>query len=460
MKTRLLLCGILCLAFLFSTFVPTFAQDEEEDQFIGLVTSGDKEMRSLVLDMLRTDMPGEDVTKRYAALLPQLKSDGQTALLSALADRGDGVARPDVLALLKSTEDAAVKVAAIKAIGFLGQLEDLQLLIDTWTKGDEDEKAAATSSLVRLKGEAVLPAMAAAMKKAPQATHVELLDILVTRRALVTIPAILEDAIGDDPVIRGAAMTALGQLASTDNLPGMLQGVLKAAEGKEREAAEKCVMFVCNRIEDPEKRAEPLLAAIMAVDPTQQALLLPTLGRVGGAKALAVIQPVVASTNAQLREIGVKALSNWPDQSIAPLLIQLIQSPQYAKYRTTTLRALIRIAPLSGKLDDKERLKLLWYAMSLCQRDSERNLVLGRATAIRTVDSLKFVLPYLDYAPCAKQACQSVVELAHHRGLREPNKDLFDPALDKVKEISKDPVILDRVRRYKAGETWSADMMD
>jgi hypothetical protein len=43
------------------------------------------------------------------------------------------------------------------------------------------------------------------------------------------------------------------------------------------------------------------------------------------------------------------------------------------------------------------------------------------------------------------------VALAHHRGLRQPNADRFDPILDRVAEVTTDPALADRARRYKAG---------
>ncbi len=54
----------------------------------------------------------------------------------------------------------------------------------------------------------------------------------------------------------------------------------------------------------------------------------------------------------------------------------------------------------------------------------------------------------------AQQACQSVVELAHHRELRDENKAEFDRALDKVIQASKDATVIDRANRYKKGQTW------
>jgi hypothetical protein len=119
------------------------------------------------------------------------------------------------------------------------------------------------------------------------------------------------------------------------------------------------------------------------------------------------------------------------------------------------LKALIRIAPLPDKRSDADRLALVKKVMSLCSNGTERLLVIERARAIRTVETLRFVVPYLKEAAYAQQACETVVELAHHRTLREPNKAEFDRALDQVIAISKDAVVVERANRYKKNQTWA-----
>ena len=72
------------------------------------------------------------------------------ALLDALADRGDNAARPAVLEMLKSREEA-VRAAAIRALGSLGKAADVPLLVRALAAA-EAGKAAAQASLVQLPG--------------------------------------------------------------------------------------------------------------------------------------------------------------------------------------------------------------------------------------------------------------------------------------------------------------------
>ena len=293
------------------------------------------------------------------------------------------------------------------------------------------------------------------MKKTSAAVQAELIEILAERRALDTIPDLLQAALHEDPVVRTAAMAALGELAGPEHVPGMLQGILKAERGRERDSAEKAVMRVCQRIPDADQQAQPILDAMKRLSPADQVTILSTVGRVGGTGARKVVEEALGDRDSAKHSAGLRALCNWPDASVAPRLIELTKTDPHPPHRTTALRALIRIAPLNDGRSDSERLKLLQQAMAMCERDEERNLVLQRAQAIRIPETLRFVLPYLDQPAYAKQACETVVELAHHRQLREPNKAEFDEALDRVIAISKDATILDRAQRYKKGQTWA-----
>lgn len=432
------------------------AQDDAElvQVVVELLGDKDKDIRALGLEQVRTQAKGEAATKLFAAQLPKLPADAQVGLLSALADRGDRAARPAVVELLGASKDEAVRVAAIAALGPLGKTDDATLLVGLLKSDAKPEAAAARKSLVRLADDGVGASISAQMKAAEPALRVALIEVLVARREKAAVGDLLAAAVDENEKVRAAAMAALGELASAEHVGGMVQGVLAATSNAERAAAEKAVMFVCERIADPDKRAEPLIAAMEGLKPEDRDAMLSTLGRIGGAAALARIEAAISDTDAKQRDVGIRAICNWPDASIAARLLELATKAETPEQRTMALRALIRVAPLADKRTDKERLELLAKAMKMAQRDDERKLVLQRSRAVRTVESLRYVLPYVDDAKLSETAAESVVELAHHRALRDANKEEFHRALDKVIAKSKDAVVVDRAKRYKRGETW------
>jgi HEAT repeat protein len=432
-----------------------FAADDGGDVaalIVNLLTDSDKDMQHLGMQQVREEAKGPEATRKFAALLLKLPPDDQAGLLDALADRGDAAASPAVRDLLESRE-LPVRLAALRALGPLGEKTDVARLTQTLAGGDELEQAAARASLIRLQGPEINAAIVAALKPAKSAVRAKLLGVLTTRRAIDSIPDMLAMAAAEDTESRAAAMTALGELAGPEHVPAMLKGVLAAPKGPQRDAAEKAVTAVCNRIKDANGRAKPILSGWASLSESDRVALLPTLGRVGGSGSLAIAEAAIGSQNPQSHEAGLRALCNWPDASVCARLMQLAESEKEATLRNAAVRALIRVAALPDKRPDAEKLDLLKKALTMTTRVDDRNYLIQRCQAIRTIESLRFVVPYLDEPEYAQAACATVVDLARHRELREPNKAEFTPALDAVIRISKDPSLIDRAQRYQQGKT-------
>jgi HEAT repeat protein len=448
--------AVLCLAAALAVATAKAAAAEPSDDVvravIDLLGDKDRDMRAVGLEQVREEAKGPAATKRFAAVLPRLSAEAQAGLLDALADRADPAARPAVLEMLKY-RDVQVRAAALRAAGSLGGINEVEILVDGLGSGPGAVKTAARAGLIRLRGPRINREIAARSAKASGTVRAELLGVLATRRATDCISTLLGAAEDGDAAVRAAAQAALGQLAGPESVPELVKAVLKAEPGEARDAAERVVMFACNRIADAAKRADPLLAVLAASSDEDQAALLPALGRVGGPKALQRIEAAIAGKDAACRAAGVRALCNWPDGSVAARLYDLARTAPQPAQRTMALAALIRVAPLPDGRPDAQRLAWLKRAWELSPREDDRKLILKRARAIRTLDALHFVVPYMMQEPYAQTACETVVELAHHKQLRQPNKAEFDAAIDAVLRISRDPKLIDRARRYKKGQT-------
>jgi HEAT repeat protein len=454
------------LVYLLATVVPLMsvflseslqAQGNEEllEIVVGLLNDEDKDMRAIGLEQVRTELKGEAVTEQLLAILPKLKPAGQIALIAALGDRGDVSACPAIIEIVKDdSRDVTVRATAVQTLGALGNETHLPLLVELLANSRIELQIAARTGLLGLRGNKTLRAMSDSMALASPAVQIKLIEILVQRRTIEALPNLVTAAQSAEPAVRTAAMKALGEIGTPEQLPGMVAGVLKAERGREREAAEKAIMFVCQRIGTNDVRALPLLAAIKKRSPADQLTLLSTLGRVGGPGALEVIEERISSPDGKEHELGIRALCNWPDASNAGRLLELIDLETRPEFRSLLLNALIRVAPLPDGRSLEARLELLQTATKLCTQDSERILILKRAPAIRSVETLRFVMKFFDQPALAAQAHEAVVELAHHRSLREPNQAEFVAALDQVLAASKDDVVLDRAQRYKNGQTW------
>ncbi|MDP1560959.1 MAG: HEAT repeat domain-containing protein [Pirellulaceae bacterium] len=435
-------------------------QDNADEELLGLVTEwltgSDADLRTLALEQVRTEAKGAAATQRFAALLPSLPAEGQVGLLQALAERRDGAARPAVLGVMKS-EHESVRVAALRCLGDLGTSDDFPLLVERLRSGLEAERTMAAASLVRLPGDQVPERLADQIGTlAESAPRVKLIEIVVERRAAAVVPTLLELGLSPDLSVRQAALAAVGQLGSPEHITRLVSAVI-VTKASEREWPEKAIVAIYNR--HPKLNQQPMhpvLEEFFKLSGDEQAAVLPAVGRVGGSRAREVVDWYVKHPYPFVSDVGWRALSLWPDASVAPDLLAAVEKPANDQRRALAFKALVRVAGLADdSLEVLQRLDWLKAAARLAKDDDERLLVLKRLSAVRDIESLRFAMSFVEQPTLTEQACQAIVELAHLRWLRDEFKDEFMAALDRVQSASRDPIVQERAQRYKEGKTWT-----
>jgi HEAT repeat protein len=421
------------------------------DEVIALLTTGDGDMQEVALETIRQGLRGGWFTEAVAATLPRLAAPAQEAVLLALADRGDIAAVPAARTILSTSKDAGVRAAAVALLGRLGGVTEVPTLVDALAAGGR-ERDAARRGLVEIRIPAGSDAIRAAAAAAAPPTKAAIIDVLAERRDRGALPLLGEAVVDGDAAVRQAAMRALARFGGPAEIPAMMASVLRAT-GDERKAAELAIAAVCASGPKGDDAAGVLVARYAAADEPSQRLLLPALARVGGPQVMAIVDAMLVDPAKRSR--GLDALSKWPDATVKDRLLDLLAKTTDAKEKELLLGTLIRIAPLpDNKLNDGQKLDLLVKTMALCERPEDKARVLERANAIRTIETFRFVVPYLDDPALAEPACRSVVELAHHQKLRDAHKAEFTKALDKVLGITKNDELVERATRYKAGQTW------
>lgn len=432
-----------------ATPTPSESAREAADAVLACLTSGDVDLEHVALDRIRHGLHGEWFTSRVVDALPGLPAADQALVLVALADRGDPAAVPAAAALVASSEPS-VRSAAITLLGRLGRSEDLPTLLSLATADGETGREARRALVVIETPDAVASLRTAAATATPEA-RAAIIDVLAERRDAASMPLFVAAA-DATPVERAAAFRALARYGGADQLDAMVRGLLNSS-GDDRKAAEAAIVAVCTTSPDAHAAADRLVAGFAAADPTIQPSLLPTLARVGGPKVMAIIDSML--NDPARRETGLVALSKWPDATVKDKLFDLYGSATDPSEKELVLGTLIRIAPLpDNKLDDRQKLELVRKTMGLCERRDDKARLIERANAIRTIDTFRFVEPFLDDPDLAEAACRSVVELAHHQKLRDANKAEVMAALDRVIATTKNPELTERAARYKAGRTW------
>lgn len=432
------------------------AAPEVIDLTIELLRDQDAGRRAIGVEAVRHGVRGTAATRRFAELLAQIDGPRQAELLAALAERGDVAAVPAATAVAAATTDPAVRGAGYRVLGTLGGAAEVPVLVGGLAAAGADQ-AAALRALQVIRGPQAAAAIreAAASMSQPPVARAALLRILAERRDRAALPVFVAAAAAEDGGLRRAALESLARLGGAGEVAGVVQAVLVAAPGGDRDVAERALVAICTTNPGHPAAAEAFLTRFRGAPDTEREALLPSLARVGGPGALALVDALVADADSSRRRLGLKALSLWPDAGVAGRLLDLLGRTDDAAERDILVDGLIRIAPRPDNgLNDAGRLDLLRKTMDLCRRDEDRARVLERANAIRTIEALRFVAGYLDDPALAQPACLSVVELAHHQKLREDHKPEFTTALDKVIATAKNAEHVERAQAYKAGRTW------
>ena len=296
------------------------------------------DMCAVGLQQVREEAKGPAATKRFAdAAARDSPPDGQVGLLDALADRGDNTAKAGRPRDAQEPGRAGAR-GGHPALGSLGEAADVPLLVQSL--------AAAPKAGTKGGRQISLTAVARAKRQCGPCRRNEagqpdlrrqLLGLLVARRAVDTIPAILEAAADADA--SGGARRPWpdsGSWPVRNTWPAWSQALLKmprrTTAGSGREGHH--VRLQPDRRSD--KRADPAVGRLGQRRRREDGALAHWSGVLGGPAALKLVDAAMADAASAAPRGGFRALCNWPDASVAARLIGVDASRPAT--RTTGLR--------------------------------------------------------------------------------------------------------------------------
>ncbi|MFC1596535.1 HEAT repeat domain-containing protein [Planctomycetota bacterium] len=436
----LLLAGLVGLA---GGFAPAAEEEGENEPLIQmiveLVGDADRDMRALGLQQIREEVPGEAATKRFAALVTELPPEGQAELLEALGDRQDAAARPAVLEMLESEEEA-VRAAAIRALGGLGGEADVALLAKSSAATAAAERLAARESLVRLRGEGIDAAIVDTLGEGEPGMRAELLGVLAQRNARGALGTVLESAEDPESSVRVAALGALRFLADENHAAAIVKILKGIGDDPERRKAELALLAVCSR--SGQACAEAIIAGMADADVPARIALLHGLGRAGGAASLEAILGRLEDDDESVRDEAVRMLSFSSDPAAAPHLLEIAKTTQSLRHQVLAIRGLVRLSGPRG--EEPAKVDTLAEVMSLAKRPEEKRLVLGMLGGTAGPESLELATSALDDEALAGEAALASVMIAEKM---KGKADKVRAAMEKVGKSAKDAQVRQRAQK-------------
>jgi HEAT repeat protein len=368
----------------------------------------DRTLFRLALGTAR-EFPGSEIDQVLVTEMMTSPDDRAALIVQAMADRKDTVV---LTAILKAAEQGplAVRLSAVDALARVGDVTCLNSLLKIAVDKDAELSVAAKDTLAELPGDNVNAQIVALLPKAEGATYPLLIE-LVGKRRIEAVPQLLKALDNNSGVVRTAALVALGETVSLQQLSVLIDQVVAPKKAEDSEIAQKALKAASIRMADREACAKELSAAVDRVKSVPvKGTLLQILGAMGGTNALQAVGKAAKSTDAQLQDISSRLLGEWMTEDAAPVLLELAKIPSNP-YQVRALRGYIRIAR-QFVLPDAKRTEMCQTAFDAARQTAEKKLVVDILKRYPTVDNLKMTIKLMKVPELKDDATQAMLVIA------------------------------------------------
>ena len=391
---------------------------------------------TLVLAAVRTaqEMPGSQVTRLLAGELAALPADRKVVVIQTLAKRGDDAALPALFVAARGGEKP-VRIAAIRALAEIGKPAALPVLVDLLGDADLEIAQAAQESLASLPGKEVDAAIMTMLAEGATPRRLTAMELVVRRRMVSAIPALLNAAGDTDAKVRTAAVSKLGELAGPAELPRMLDLLAKAKSPEDLEVTEQALSAVCLKAVKPDACVTQVETRLAESQPAQKCALLRVLGAVGGTNALRGVRSAVNDPNVEVHAAAIRVLGGWSTADAATDLLEVATAATNPTDKMICLRGYLALAG-HADLPTDQRLAMCRQAASLVQKDEEKKLLLAALGGIASIEALDLIMPYMDDSATKAEASTAVVDISDKLLKRSDSAKLAPQLIDPLEKAT------------------------
>jgi HEAT repeat protein len=363
--------------------------------------------------------------------------------LECLDQRAD-LSALSAVANMAGKPDPDVRLAAIKALGDLGDGSVAGLLAEKAASADGAQKSAARLALLDLRRGQVTPALLEAFATGASAVKPELIRAIGGRGDLSAVSRLLELARDPDDGLRSSSLQALALLASPAQLPDLVQLVARATTDDGRSEAADALSSACQRLESRSGHCdvESLVKAVRTAPLEARLALLPVCSGLAEAPVREALRAAVQDSEPRVREAALRALCDTRDGELLPDLLKVASGAGDEKMRLLAVRGCVRLATKeeSIKLSNDQKLTALKTILDMPLAASEKRLVLSGLSAIPDSQALALAAAMLDDPSVKAEAAPAVIQIADSLAATRPEEAVA--ALTKVLAGNPDPAIV------------------
>lgn len=424
-----------CLKIIKTRGIPTYVQScalqilvksagkKAVPELLKVLKSTDKDYRMAAQSQLGTLLSPKISRILQETVKSTSNSELKSELISLLAENNVKPALPLMLQMLKS-KDKQVQLAAIKASVKTGQTESIVAVTATMKNGDSEIIGAAKTALLTVDGKGVADVAASFIPQVSGLARCALIEIIAKRQDSDHTNLIFTETENSDAMVRLSALKALFSLVKIGDTEKIGEMLNNATDEREILALQEALFSAVKNTGKPSEQVIHILP-IMQKAGEKQSHYLNVLAKIGGNKALAIVEKKFETGNSEQKETAFKALSNWNDFTALDALFRISKNNISGKFHDIALTSYIKVINKSANSVDQKVL-MFRKAMELANSADQKKQILLGISQNSTLLSLIFVSQYLDNDELQQTAVQSI------NTITLTNKGLSGATIEKI----------------------------
>ncbi len=359
------------------------------------------------------EFPGAERT--FLNLLPRVSPQVQISLIEGLVQRRDYAAAPAIAALARNSR-GAVRVAALRALGRLGDDSIVLLLAEAAASGDAEEQAVARQALVELLLGIPTAAMLARLAVTGPKVQAELARALGERADSAAVPKLLQLAREDSDSVRQAALRALATLADERDVVALVHLVVDGKNETARSEAVEALSAVLQRLQSMNRHVDlaPLVGALEDSPAPVRISLLPVCSGLSDARTRLALRNASADSDPGIRQAAMHALCDTHDAELLPDVLKIARTAPEENLRALATAACVRLTSQEegARLSNAARLVPLKELLTGNPSAAQKRMVLAGLAEIADSEALALSAALLDEAGVQAEAARAVIKIA------------------------------------------------
>ncbi len=331
----------------------------------------DPKVRAIAIQAARqaaTTAPMQTLCKIFS----DLDSACQVQVLGLIADRGD-ISCVQYAKKALNSADESVRLAAIGTLGAIGADAGAKALLEIAANGSGSMQKAAKATLGVMAGPRVDEVIAAQSTAGESKVRDVAIGLIGKRHMPGAAEKLLAFAGDKDESISTAGFKALIDVADSIDIGTLAKLLAETQNGSARNSGVAALKSALAKATDKDATAGIIVSQMEKSSGAGKIALLTSLDALGGSAALKAATDAANSSDAALREAGIRTLSNWPDFDAAENLLAIAsKSDTSLTHYVLAVRGALRLISTNDQAAMDSRMSLCFRAFDIAKRDEEK----------------------------------------------------------------------------------------